>query len=196
MKINCVLLFYAMLFRIHLIIRYLLSISNYKNARSQRLCLIHGTEATFMYAIKAVMKDRPYSFMGISLFLPLLIGGFTLRMFERPLISSSGFDFNSLGNCFWNIIITMTTVGYGDYYPISNYGRIVGIIVCLWGVFLVSISVATLTNLLKFTLGEVKAFEILCKLKGKEELKMKAVAVLKSAHRQRIERSKDDMNVN
>jgi len=45
----------------------------------------------------------------------------------------------------------MATVGYGDYFPISNFGRIIGILACLWGVFIVSIFVVTLNNLLEFS---------------------------------------------
>eukprot|EP00349_Pseudokeronopsis_sp_Brazil_P004780 CAMPEP_0202969786 /NCGR_PEP_ID=MMETSP1396-20130829/15658_1 /ASSEMBLY_ACC=CAM_ASM_000872 /TAXON_ID= /ORGANISM="Pseudokeronopsis sp., Strain Brazil" /LENGTH=75 /DNA_ID=CAMNT_0049697743 /DNA_START=85 /DNA_END=312 /DNA_ORIENTATION=+ len=75
----------------------------------------------------------------------------------------------------------MMTVGYGDYNPVSNVGRIIGIISCLWGVFIVSIFVLTLTNLLEFSIGELKSFDILSKLKAKETLKLKAIAVLKSA---------------
>lgn len=48
----------------------------------------------------------------------------------------------------------MTTVGYGDYYPISNFGRVIGVLVCLWGVFVVSISVATINNMLELSKGE------------------------------------------
>ncbi len=120
-----------------------------------------------MYAVKAVMKDKPMSFLLISLFLPMLLGGFCLRMFERPIMEHSGQDFNSLGNCFWNIIITMTTVGYGDFYPVSNFGRVIGMLVCIWGLFIVSIAVTALTNELTFTKNEMKAFDILCKLKQK-----------------------------
>jgi len=75
----------------------------------------------------------------------------------------------------------MSTVGYGDYYPISNLGRVVGILACLWGVFIVSIFVVTLTNLLEFTKQEAKSYEILCKLKFKDELRMRAVNVILSS---------------
>jgi hypothetical protein len=43
-------------------------------------------------------------------------------------------------NAVWNIIITLTTVGYGDLYPKTIFGRVVGIIVCFWGMFIVSFS--------------------------------------------------------
>lgn len=107
-----------------------------------------------MYCVKALMKEKPHIFLTASLFIPTLLGAYWLRMFERPLIPTSHMNFTNMSNCVWCVIITMATVGYGDYYPISNFGRVIGVFVCLWGVFVVSMSVATLNNLLEFSRGE------------------------------------------
>jgi potassium intermediate/small conductance calcium-activated channel subfamily N protein 2 len=40
----------------------------------------------------------------------------------------------------------MTTVGYGDFYARTDLGRLVIFIVCIFGVFVVSMMVVTLTN--------------------------------------------------
>lgn len=40
----------------------------------------------------------------------------------------------------------MTTVGYGDMFPCTSCGRIVCIILVIWGIFIVSIMVVVLTN--------------------------------------------------
>ncbi|CDW88462.1 small-conductance calcium-activated potassium channel protein [Stylonychia lemnae] len=195
LRINVLLLCTAMIIRLYLIIRFALSFSRYRNSRMQRLCMINGTEATFMYSMKAFKQDRPYVFISGSLVVPLIVCGYGMRMFERPLIPVSGQDFDSLGNCIWCVIITMATVGYGDYFPISNFGRIVGILACLWGVFIVSIFVVTLNNLLEFSKQEEKSYDILCKLAFKEDLRMKAVNVILSAQRQKVERQKDDLDI-
>lgn len=42
--------------------------------------------------------------------------------------------------------MTMTTVGYGDMFPNTACGRIVCIILVVWGIFIVSIMVVVLTN--------------------------------------------------
>jgi hypothetical protein len=136
-------------------IRFILSMSRFRNSRMQRLCHIYGTEASFMFATKAFKNDSPYIFITFSLTVPLIICSYSLRIFERPMIPTSQFDFSSISNCIWCIIITMATVGYGDYFPISNLGRTIGILACLWGVFIVSIFVVTLNGLLEFSRSEV-----------------------------------------
>lgn len=84
-------------------------------------------------------------------------------------------------NCMWNVIITLTSVGYGDLYPKSFWGRVVGIIICFWGVFIVSFFVVTVTNMINFTANEEKAYQLLLRLYYKQQLKRDAVAVLSSA---------------
>lgn len=49
-------------------------------------------------------------------------------------------------NSVWMTIITMTTVGYGDLFPKTLLGRVVCIMLVVWGIFVVSIMVVVLTN--------------------------------------------------
>jgi len=64
----------------------------------------------------------------------------------------------------WNIIITLTTVGYGDYAPRSDGGRIIGIITAFWGIFFLSLFVVALTNTLTLEDSELRAFILLRRL--------------------------------
>ena len=77
-------------------------------------------------------------------------------------------------NCMWNVIITLTTVGYGDLYPKTLMGRIVGVVIAFWGVFIVSFFVVTLNNMLTFSPNEEKSYNLLLRLYYKQELKLKA----------------------
>jgi hypothetical protein len=66
--------------------------------------------------------------------------------------------------CMWNVIITLTSVGYGEFFPKTFYGRIVGILICFYGVFIVSFFVVTVSSLLMFTPSEEKSYELLLRL--------------------------------
>ena len=138
-----------------------------------------------MFAVKAIMKEKPYQFLLISLFVSAFVLGYCLRIFERLFTEYSGQDFNLMANNIWNVIITMTTVGYGDIYPKTNMGRLVGVVIALWGLFLVSIFTVTLSNLFTFTGGEKKAYDLGERLKIKDELKVSAANVLSSSFRSR-----------
>lgn len=95
-----------------------------------------------------------------------------MRIFEAPISEASGQDFHSLSNSMWNVFITLTTVGYGDIYPKTSMGRFVGVIVCFWGVFIVSFFVVTLNNMLTFSPNEEKSYNLLMRLFFKSQLKI------------------------
>lgn len=86
----------------------------------------------------------------------------------------------------WNVIITLTTTGYGDIYPKSDLGRFVGMIVCFWGTFVISFFVVTVNNMLTFEASEEKSYTTLLRLHFKEQLKVYAANVLNSAFKQKI----------
>jgi hypothetical protein len=44
--------------------------------------------------------------------------------------------------------MTITTVGYGDYFPHTSIGRIIILIVAIWGTFIVSMMVVVVSNTL------------------------------------------------
>jgi voltage-gated potassium channel len=49
---------------------------------------------------------------------------------------------------FWYSIVTITTVGYGDYYPVTTGGRITGMFIMITGVGLIGVLASLLSNLL------------------------------------------------
>jgi len=156
----------------------------------------NDTEADFLFAIKAIKEDSPLTFTFFALIIPLVALAYCVRIFERPLMPVSSQNFDNFANCMWYVIVTMSTVGYGDFWPTSNLGRIVGMISCFWGVFTLSTMVVILNNLLEFTEEEQKSYDLLMKMKRKDELKASTVSVILSAQRHKFERSRDDINYN
>jgi len=67
-------------------------------------------------------------------------------MFEAPMYKITSMDFTGMSNCMWNVLIILTTCGYGDFYPVTFFGRIVGIIITFWGVFIASMLVVVITD--------------------------------------------------
>ena len=56
-------------------------------------------------------------------------------------------DLNEIENAFWWTIVTITTVGYGDYAPESFYGRILAIFLMLAGIGLVSTITGSISSI-------------------------------------------------
>lgn len=116
-----------------------------------------------MFVAKSLMRTEPYSLIFSSMASLILIFGYAVRICESPLnrLDSTVLYYESYWNAMWNIIITISTVGYGDYYARTTLGRFVIFFVCIFGVFVISLMVVTLTNSLMTTSLENKAIVVL-----------------------------------
>lgn len=153
------------------------------------ICNKYKVKTGMQFAIKSEMKKRPEIILSLLLLFVLSLLAFALRTFEYGIISSNDTSVNllkgsaalkSLDNCFWLIIVTMTTVGYGDYYPRSHLGRFVGVIACILGMLLLSLVVVSLGSISEFTSEEKKAFTRLKKLLADDNLQNKSASVIKT----------------
>lgn len=136
---------------------------------------------TDMFAVRSMFTESSMITVFIAMMFSIILGGYCLRIFERPYSEYSGQDMASIWNAMWCIVLTMTTVGFGDYYPITHPGRIVAFIVATWGVFVVSLQVVTLSNMLVFKDGEYKSYLILSRLVLKDKLRERAAMFVTSA---------------
>ncbi|CDW91118.1 small-conductance calcium-activated potassium channel protein [Stylonychia lemnae] len=180
--------------RLYLVIRYSLLLTYFMGPRSQRICRMNGCDASLMFAVRSVMKKRPYTVIFVTLIITTGIFAFQLNMFEAQISDESGQNFNSFFNCIWVVIITLTTTGYGDIYPKTYMGRVTCIVICFWGMFIVSYFVVTLTNQLNFTDQEQKSYILLERLHHKEQLKLRASNVLKSSYRNKMVKANNPEN--
>jgi hypothetical protein len=175
----------VMLGRIYLIWRIFANYSSWNDERAEEICNRCLCDGGVSFAIKAELKERPYFVMSIVMFISIFIFGTALRTAERPFKETSGQDWEYVWNGMWCIVITMTTVGFGDFYPSTHLGRLIGVLACFWGTFLVSLMVVSLTISSEFTPQERKAYDKIKRHEAEEEIKVKAANAIKFAMRVR-----------
>lgn len=62
-------------------------------------------------------------------------------------------------NSWWCMILTMTTVGYGDIFPITPMGRVFTIIACIIGAFVISLIISQLNELIALEPEQEAAYD-------------------------------------
>lgn len=169
--------------RVYLLFRYYSFYSSWADDRAEKICNDCNTLGGISFGIKAELKERPYTVVGVLMILSILIFGYALRnvevafMINKP--NSKFQDWTYVWNGFWCIMITILTVGYGDFYPQTLLGRGIAIIACLWGTFLISLMVVSLTISVEFTPQEQKAYDELKKVELYSSLKKKALNMIR-----------------
>lgn len=61
---------------------------------------------------------------------------------------AQGSNIRSFGDAVWWACVTMATVGYGDYYPVTVPGRVLAVVLMIGGVAIVGTASATIVNYL------------------------------------------------
>ena len=126
---NDFLLCLMMFIRLIFIFRVALNNSFYTDPRAQRVCNIYGTDASYYFALKCIMKNDSWIILTLTLPVTLLTFSYQLMLFERHVNAS----FDNFTTAMWNMMITMLTIGYGDVYPkIDRYRyRWLGSFLCI-----------------------------------------------------------------
>jgi len=70
----------------------------------------------------------------------LVVISFASRIYERPYHDAIGDEIlNSWFNGFYFIVMTMSTVAYGDIIPYGWYGKVISMFLAFYGSFIVSL---------------------------------------------------------
>ena len=81
----------------------------------------------------------------LGLILPLLIFTCSLGVYEAEHLVP-GAKITTFGDSVWWAFVTVTTIGYGDYYPITVEGRMIAVLLMLSGLALVSVITVTFAS--------------------------------------------------
>jgi voltage-gated potassium channel len=73
----------------------------------------------------------------------LFLGAWLVLLFEE---NAKGSNIHSYPEALWWAIVTVTTVGYGDRYPVSAGGRAVAVVLMLVGIGLIGVLTATVAS--------------------------------------------------
>lgn len=153
------------LFKFWFAFKYVLFNSEYTSSRMNRVSIMNKFSVNFSFCIKALMEKTPFHVQLLFFVMSTLYCSICIRIFERDLDQYTNQIFSNFYNCIWYTIITMTTVGFGDFYPDSLLGKLIGILASFVGVILMSISVITVSNLVNFDNQEYNTFIIFEKSK-------------------------------
>eukprot|EP00347_Sterkiella_histriomuscorum_P014586 403360318 len=179
--------------RIYLFLRLVARFTKWRTDHADLICQIEGFQANTTFALKAMLKHIPYQLLlSITMFISVVLG-IAIRICEqyyqillliiiyRPYYVDEFYyegkliqqipetyakyqDYSFLWNGWWLVMVTMTTVGFGDYYAVTSFGRATTFLACYTGTFIVSMTMVTMYNSKDFSQQEKKSFVLLKRL--------------------------------
>jgi voltage-gated potassium channel len=118
---------------------FLSSLRLLRLARLLRLLRLSAILTRLMQRERAVSSGTAFRFAALLTLLVVVMAGAAESLVDTK-------DFSSTWNGIWWAVVTVTTVGYGDKYPTTVEGRIVAMVVMLFGIGFLSILTATIAS--------------------------------------------------
>jgi voltage-gated potassium channel Kch len=94
----------------------------------------------------AVLRDRAGSALLVVVFLALLLLEFGAALMLAIEIRAPDSNIKDASDALWYVYVTITTVGYGDRFPVTNAGRLMGVLIMTVGVGLFGTLTGFLAN--------------------------------------------------
>jgi len=162
------LLYVLMFFRIFYLIFNLMAFGMLHTPNARRILESNKVRISATFSVKAYIYLYPAIVLVFLFLIPgIVIFGEAFRVFERPINTQ---DLSSIENSFWLAYITMFTIGYGDFYPVSVLGRVVAIFTIIWGGFILSILFNTVRSFVNLNKTEDAAYKEITLAKESREL--------------------------
>jgi voltage-gated potassium channel len=130
----------------HLIDLLVIAVPVFRPLRVLRLLRFARTGLTLAEVLRrarSLLTHRGLHFVLLSVLAIILVGAALEFGFEDH---ARGANIHSYADALWWAIVTVTTVGYGDTYPVTAAGRGVAVVLMLTGIGLVGVLSATIAS--------------------------------------------------
>jgi voltage-gated potassium channel len=112
------------------------------------------------------LETNPFAIPLILIALVIFFGGIGVYLAEHK---HQGANITNLGDAIWWAVETVTTVGYGDYTPITLVGRLIAVLVMFTGIGMV-LTLVGITSQRRIKKMESRLEEISKKRESRENM--------------------------
>lgn len=100
--------------------------------RIVRIVRIINSISSFSSIIDFVKRKPKNSFFGFAIF--FIVSSFLITSAGVLYVEQDIGNINTAEDCLWWAMVTITTVGYGDLFPVTNLGRFLAMILIFTGI--------------------------------------------------------------
>ena len=162
------------IFRFFFVIYIINTFSIWDTTQSESILEKYNLNTNVIFTFKAYQKSNPFLTLFVLFFLSCICFSFNIRVFEMHYWETQSKvlqNWEYRWNALWCVFVTMTTVGYGDFFPKTHFGRILIIFSAFVGIYFISMMMIIMTQKSILTESEQRSYKLITRLKFRNELK-------------------------
>ncbi|XP_028400245.1 intermediate conductance calcium-activated potassium channel protein 4-like [Dendronephthya gigantea] len=160
------------LMRMYVIARYMKEHNQFtRNKTCLFLASVTRTELSNMFLFKTFLKRMPFRVIVTTYLLNIFLGAYILYVVEEK---------DSYLDSTWMVIVTMTTLGYGDVVPVTLIGRLIAGLMSVLGIFLMALLISVIHETLQLSQSEKRILAHLENADHNNEKKTAAAKLIQS----------------
>ena len=154
-----------MMLRFFLLFRAIANYSIFQDEKARLYCNRYKISANFYFSFKCLLFCYPIKVISTISVISIIFIGLAYRIFERPLDQFSIEYYSNPLTALWLIIETMSTLGYGEYFPYSYPGRSICVIAYFIGAAIFTITIVKLQEVTTLNTNQAIVYENIAKTK-------------------------------
>ena len=154
-----------MFLRLYILVRNIFNHSKFSDPYAKMHCDQYGFTANSRFVLKWYLVRYPGLTVWICLFSSILVFSYLMRIVERPFSLINDRMNEPFFNNIYFIITTITTVGYGDFVPVTTLGKALFIITAFYGGFIISLLIVSVEGIFSLSTKQETAYRKLTMVK-------------------------------
>lgn len=146
-----------MLLRIHFLFKFLYDISYYNSNRAQWVTNLTNVNNIMIFTLKSYLHVKSLVITLSGLILSILLFGIIIYIVER----NENKLVKNLSDSLFLVIVTETTVGFGDILPSNFISKAICIFSCFSGVFLIALLTIAVHNSIDLNEKESEVYNVI-----------------------------------
>jgi len=167
--------YFFMYIRLFFLFRSLFQLVPFQDSFAIEICEPHHVKANIRFSIKCLFKMYPMAMIATILLSTIPLIAYLLRLAERPFNDLATMDLNTYATTLWCTAVTLATIGYGDYYPYTNLGRVICALTGAWGAVMFSVIVFVIQDGMDLTKRQHTCFLRIRGMRSSAELILTAL---------------------
>lgn len=136
---------------------------------------------SILFYVKYVFLKNPVNFIVKLIVIGSLYFSYLLKVFESPIDIRDMSNLIFWSNAIWTTFVTALTIGYGDCYPRTHFGRIISISTGIYGFIVFTLLTIAIVAVKDFNIREKKLFNSIDLDILRKNMKLSAEKTIKMA---------------